>query len=918
MALQSSDLFQVWDGTSSSYRYVTWNQIISKTLSNTADVFLVTERLVGDSWQQYKISLDDLYNLNGVRKGDLYMVQRGDDLYKVTLDIPPVAQIGIYSPKEFIMEVRPAHDDESVVVRDPDGKEWIFEKGGRVGNTFRGAPEGIWTITGRLGYLSFIGRNYWEGYGGTIDFSASSADAWNIMTEDSTEFGKNLAVQHDLVIVPPGFKLKSGYAAFSTSVFNDANALADLDVSGVSDMTSMLTSVTCTAGSFNLANWDVSSVTNAYGMFANAKLGKVDTTNWVFRPKKVNNIFCNCDMEIDANSWDLSQVTELQHIFSGSYHSDKIKIDKWDVSNVRNFKCCFQQADINQDLSGWDVSSGTDFTSMFAWARSFNYSLNDWDVSKATKMEQMFNSATNMGSDISLWCTPKINSEPVRFADGTKMQPEQLPPWTYCKGKVIQELTIADADTGNTVLAGPLATFYVSKTAKYDPPAQEADKFTWYKNKYEAGTPEADSLELKDWELYKEDATSITTTQSDVNHAFVVKQENGPAFVYSNEMVPALTFPSGPHVYFGVANGTARLGVYLADYLHTNTNTKQSFYKFENGAWILKESIPDTRSTGDSYIELDEGLWATPAVANFEGWYTAWDPRWRCDRGVDFKIAEFSHMEHINNCASLFAELDTFNQDLSWWVCKPRVANRMFKSCHKFNQPVDHFDMSECIGLWRIFEECYEFNQPVNSWDVAKVTNAKYAFNHCRKFNQSLAGMNWATCYELMGLMYKCPEFNSPIGNITILPGQSAEDMFQGCTKFNQPILGLDVSGATNLRYMFFGCKDFDQSLENFNPASATTMQGTFADTSINQDVSHFDTSQVVMMRDVFSGSAPFNQDISNWDMTNVEDVSYIFNNCTSYYQDLSSVDWTSVTLTAGWNNNTRLKTQPSWWPRGV
>ena len=445
------------------------------------------------------------------------------------------------------------------------------------------------------------------------------------------------------------------------------------------------------------------------------------------------------------------------------------------------------------------------------------------------------------------------------------------------------------------------------------------DKFTWYKNQYVAGTPEADNLELKNWGAYKYDATSITTNQNDVNHAFIVKQENASTSVYSNEIVPAFEPPTpGPHIYFSVGRSVARLGVYLANYRDPlATNTEQSFYRRYNNGWVLVGSIPDTRSTGASYIELDQGTWATPATSNFEGWYTAHD-NWRCDPGVEFKIAENSHMEHITNCASLFAELDVFNQDLSWWTCKPRVANRMFKGCLNFNQRVDHFDMSECIGIWRMFEDCWLFNQPVNSWDVRKVTNAKYAFNNCRKFNQSLEGLDWATCYELQGLMYNCTRFNSPIGNITILPDQTAEYMFFGCSDFNQPILGLNVTDARSVRDMFNGCRKFDQRLWNFNPANATSMRYTFADTPINQTVNHFNTSKVVDVHGCFQGCWRFSQDISNWNMLRVKDVGDFLKDCTTYYWDLSSMSWRTILHTSGWNSNTKFKNNPELWPTGI
>ncbi|EJK56587.1 hypothetical protein THAOC_23498, partial [Thalassiosira oceanica] len=87
-------------------------------------------------------------------------------------------------------------------------------------------------------------------------------------------------------------------------------------------------------------------------------------------------------------------------------------IESWGVSAVEDFSGLFEEAPgtallgasiFNDDISGWDVSSGTDFGNMFKWASSFNQDISGWDVSKGTHFGAMFYRASSFNQDISGW-----------------------------------------------------------------------------------------------------------------------------------------------------------------------------------------------------------------------------------------------------------------------------------------------------------------------------------------------------------------------------------------------------------------------------------------------------------------------------------------------------------------------------------
>jgi len=87
-------------------------------------------------------------------------------------------------------------------------------------------------------------------------------------------------------------------------------------------------------------------------------------------------------------------------------------LNLWDVSNVTDFRNVFAITTFNQDISGWNVSSGTDFSAMFISNLQFNQDLSAWNVANATNLASMFSGAVNVDFDAGSW-----NVANVQFAN---------------------------------------------------------------------------------------------------------------------------------------------------------------------------------------------------------------------------------------------------------------------------------------------------------------------------------------------------------------------------------------------------------------------------------------------------------------------------------------------------------------------
>jgi surface protein len=66
----------------------------------------------------------------------------------------------------------------------------------------------------------------------------------------------------------------------------------------------------------------------------------------------------------------------------------------------------------------------------------------------------------------------------------------------------------------------------------------------------------------------------------------------------------------------------------------------------------------------------------------------------------------------------------------------------MFSGCIQFNQPLNHWDVSNVKNMQAMFAGCFHFNQPLDNWNdkLSNVTDMQHMFYSCRSFDQNLSG----------------------------------------------------------------------------------------------------------------------------------------------------------------------------------
>ena len=101
----------------------------------------------------------------------------------------------------------------------------------------------------------------------------------------------------------------------------------------------------------------------------------------------MKNLFVNYATirNIKIDEWDVSNVTNMWGVFN-SCKNFNCDLSKWNVSSVTNMAFMFSScSNFNSDLSGWDVSNVTNMNYMFMYCENFDSDLRGWDVSNVKK-----------------------------------------------------------------------------------------------------------------------------------------------------------------------------------------------------------------------------------------------------------------------------------------------------------------------------------------------------------------------------------------------------------------------------------------------------------------------------------------------------------------------------------------------------
>ena len=192
-------------------------------------------------------------------------------------------------------------------------------------------------------------------------------------------------------------------------------------------------------------NYDVSRVETMSNMFLNCKnLAVMDTSEW--KTGNVNNMyqmFRNCNaLKAQVGGWDVSKVTNMYGMFAYNYALTELDVSKWQTGNVESmgamFAYCFDLAYL--DVSKWDTGSVKSFRAMFQGnifkgnMKIKELDVSNWDTSNVTEIGWMFLSCAQLEElDVSNWDVSNVTVAANVFCDCYSLQSLDLSNWNTSK-----------------------------------------------------------------------------------------------------------------------------------------------------------------------------------------------------------------------------------------------------------------------------------------------------------------------------------------------------------------------------------------------------------------------------------------------------------------------------------------------------
>ena len=603
-------------------------------------------------------------------------------------------------------------------------------------------------------------------------------------------------------------------------------------------------------------------------------------------------------------------------------HAQYGVISGWDVSSVTDFDDAFKgRATFNGDLSKWKTTSALSMNGTFSGASLFNSNIGSWDVSRVENMHQMFFSASAFNHAISSWTgSAATSAQTDMFLDASAFQAKfkctdaVTGPANSCAGPSPIPDTSWHAFVGEC-LAESAAIEVTGECIDW-----ARSQNVWY------GT-------MPNWDV------SLVTDM----HGF-----------------PETGFGNQPNFNADIS----QWNVSQATNMYAMFWSARSFNQ-PIGSW----DISNVKNTWSMFASADSfnqaiGSWDTSQVTHMRQMF-------RDNAAFNQDIGGWNTAQ-VTDMQEMFYSASAFNHDISSWTGSAATSaqSSMFTSATAFQAKfkctnadtgpasscaIPNYDqyyilaqntcesegyvtilnLNQCRIAGRALSgdasKGFAADQPANGYgdtDSGRTGGCTFhsgnVNNNLQFFPFATGPCGTATFHCVCGAFAPIPDASwhtfvdaclaeAPVtgectawasgNNYGTMPNwdtSSVTDMsstFEGYAQFDGDVSRWDTSSVATMSVMFKGASSFNQDIGNWNTAEVTNMNGMFFIASaFNQDIGNWNTEKVTDMYYMFFEASAFNQDIWGWNTAEVTAMNGMFRSASAFNQDIGGWNTEKVT----------------------
>lgn len=680
-------------------------------------------------------------------------------------------------------------------------------------------------------------------------------------------------------------------------------------------------------------------ITTIEGMFAGSNFFNQDISNWnTSNVTDMSGVFNKCTLfNRPIGKWNTSRVLNMSNMFKGSLSFNQ-PLKDWDMTAVHSISAMFENAvSFNQPLSKWNTSNIEMMDKAFSGAITFNQPLGAWNVSSVTDMYEMFQAASVFNQDLSPWCVTNITSKPGSFDRYADLWTEPRPVWGTCPVPVEPEIPDPDPDPVDPVdptdPSGPVTPELEPEDVIDTSELQDFDyALLRYRWKQEGGR----DLDTRTYMQvpYRVDNMVGWAMRSSDERYLIWNNDNtgqGVESILLDVKQLATDFPDEPVISVALRAfwySTKRTG-----------NLSIEFATYKGGRMIA--SGYDWANVGGTAVQLLSINTHTPiqrSSAKERGQHLAtlnFDPI--TNTGELVKITEFTGYAQggnlgagpsINGSGSSTGPVsgstapgDTsggnngdygdYDETTGGTGVVPPIPSASEGAEFKVTIP-DHAPETKLavsvygiVGEWALFEsgraiagtnytttgvtkETYSTKVVVNVEPMKDVIKSYKLVADAESVRIQFGDYNTHAkdCdFELFTYLPTATAWAINAREATLkiprdLPSRftSMANMFTGSANFNQDITHWDTSNITSMSETFNGCVNFNQDISGWDTSNVTDMYGMFRETKkFNQDIGGWDVSNVTQMSNMFYYAMAFNQDLDRWNTASLVNITSMF-----------------------------------------